>query len=129
MGQCVGGVQIFRTIKREKIRRFLREDRLGIGRWYGNLQFGAELLGVKFAFFGKWISMETGSVFRANVIATDLPEQLPLLERNREFNTRNFKGSVKVLPLTWGNAADIDRLKSERFDWILIIDCLYYEMV
>lgn len=62
------------------------------------------------------------SVYGANVVATDLPEILPLLNHNIEKNSEILKGSLIAKDLNWG-----ERNLGMRFDMILLIDCLYYE--
>ena len=64
-----------------------------------------------------------------DVVVTDLPEILPLLEKNVEVNKLGEqapgRGTASVAKLTWGDEADIAALEGEgAFDIILGADCV-----
>ncbi|KAF7271548.1 hypothetical protein GWI33_015579 [Rhynchophorus ferrugineus] len=66
----------------------------------------------------------TAACLGANVILTDLPEIIPLLERNVLLNieyVKNNKGKTDVIPLPWGT-----NVLKEKPDIILLADCIYY---
>ncbi|CAB3406459.1 unnamed protein product [Caenorhabditis bovis] len=57
----------------------------------------------------------------AEVTATDLPERMPLLEKNIEKNKSLVENQIKAEPLDWTkNEAPND------LDLILAVDCIYY---
>ncbi|XP_076261903.1 protein N-lysine methyltransferase METTL21D-like isoform X2 [Rhynchophorus ferrugineus] len=69
----------------------------------------------------------TAACLGANVILTDLPEIIPLLERNVLLNieyVKNNKGKTDVIPLPWGT-----NVLKEKPDIILLADCIYYIQV
>lgn len=66
--------------------------------------------------------------YRANVIATDLPEVIPHLMNNLDTNQEavtNGEGKITAIELDWtrGNSS----LSSP--DFLLLADCVYYEKV
>lgn len=66
--------------------------------------------------------------FRANVILTDLPEALPLLQLNIDENRKtlsNFGSNVVASPLIWGDQNDLKVIP----DKIVLADCVYYQEV
>ncbi|KAK7489222.1 hypothetical protein BaRGS_00019600 [Batillaria attramentaria] len=63
--------------------------------------------------------------FGANVIVTDLPEFVPLMEFNIRANAEKLRGKMEARPLTWGHTPSEDFPASP--DYILIADCIYYE--
>ncbi|XP_015912193.3 protein N-lysine methyltransferase METTL21D [Parasteatoda tepidariorum] len=60
----------------------------------------------------------------AKVILTDLPEIIPILEKNIQSNCKALKGSVSAAVLKWG---EVDT-KFLVPDLILVSDCVYYDM-
>lgn len=60
----------------------------------------------------------------ANVILTDLPGLLPLLEKNIHSNKNVLNGSATSAVLSWGE----DSPKFVSPDILLISDCIYYDM-
>ncbi|GFQ86717.1 protein-lysine methyltransferase METTL21D [Trichonephila clavata] len=60
----------------------------------------------------------------AEVILTDLPEVVPLLEKNIELNKAVLKGAASASVLEWGKLEKIFPIP----DLILVSDCIYYEM-
>lgn len=63
--------------------------------------------------------------FRANVILTDLPECLPLLEKNILSNKDVLKGTATSAVLCWGE----DTYKFPSPDILLVSDCIYFDQV
>jgi len=65
------------------------------------------------------------------VILTDLPEFLPLMQRNIDDNKSVITGSCSAKPLTWGENAQIqsikDLLPARGLDFLTIADCVYYD--
>lgn len=60
---------------------------------------------------------------------TDLPEFVPLLERNIELNRERLRGPIQARALPWGSEY-LDRvpdLVERGADYILVSDCVYYE--
>eukprot|EP01061_Rhynchopus_euleeides_P032014 TRINITY_DN53070_c0_g1_i1.p1 TRINITY_DN53070_c0_g1~~TRINITY_DN53070_c0_g1_i1.p1 ORF type:complete len:234 (+),score=73.41 TRINITY_DN53070_c0_g1_i1:53-703(+) len=55
------------------------------------------------------------------VVLTDLPTELPLLQRNAELN--GVTDTVAVRPCSWGDAEHMEALG--KFDVVLVSDCLY----
>lgn len=65
--------------------------------------------------------------FRANVIMTDLPAVLPLLERNIQENMAVWSksgGCASASELSWGEAHNL-----QPPDLMLLADCVYYTEV
>ncbi|TRY72694.1 hypothetical protein TCAL_03390 [Tigriopus californicus] len=65
----------------------------------------------------------------ARTVLTDLPEVLPLLERNIDLNRRVLDGPAQARALPWGHD-HLDRvsdLLDPGVDYILVSDCVYYE--
>ncbi|KFM71293.1 Methyltransferase-like protein 21D, partial [Stegodyphus mimosarum] len=60
----------------------------------------------------------------AKAILTDLPELVPLLEKNIAINEAVLKGSVSAAVLVWGE----NEHKFPTPDIILVSDCIYYDM-
>lgn len=62
----------------------------------------------------------------ANVLLTDLPHILPILEKNVELNKESYpeiSGMAKVLSLPWGEKTKLEQIP----DLILLSDCIYYK--
>lgn len=59
------------------------------------------------------------------MIATDLDELIPLIERNIEENKHLISGNLKAQALRWED--DVSHLKEPQL--ILASDCLYYDKV
>ncbi|KAL5015334.1 hypothetical protein ScPMuIL_009604 [Solemya velum] len=58
----------------------------------------------------------------ADVIITDLPEFLPLMQCNIKENIKKISGRISAEELTWGKGKmDVS------FDFILVADCIYYD--
>ncbi|XP_046374633.2 protein N-lysine methyltransferase METTL21D-like [Haliotis rufescens] len=62
--------------------------------------------------------------YGADVIITDLPEFVPLMELNIKENTHIISGSAEACTLTWGQDKST---KFDHIDFIIIADCIYYE--
>ncbi|CAL1273610.1 unnamed protein product [Larinioides sclopetarius] len=60
----------------------------------------------------------------AEVILTDLPEVIPLLEKNIEQNKNIIKGAATASVLEWGKLDKNFPIP----DLILVSDCIYYDM-
>lgn len=56
---------------------------------------------------------------------TDLPEVLPLLEKNIELNKDILKGNTSASVLVWGSYENTLPVP----DFILVSDCIYYDQV
>lgn len=66
---------------------------------------------------------------RANCTLTDLNDILPILHKNLNDNTQSIDQSlVKIKELDWNNHSFIQNT-FEKYDIILIADCIYYEQV
>ena len=63
---------------------------------------------------------------RANVILTDLNENLDLLYQNIQANQTLCRGNVEAKQLRWGINDDLKDLP-KIIDFVLISDCIYYE--
>ncbi|XP_054708914.1 protein N-lysine methyltransferase METTL21D-like [Uloborus diversus] len=59
----------------------------------------------------------------ADVLLTDLPEFIPLIQKNIESNQDILKGSASASVLVWGE--DVDKYPTP--DIILVSDCIYYD--
>ncbi|PIO59599.1 hypothetical protein TELCIR_18937, partial [Teladorsagia circumcincta] len=57
----------------------------------------------------------------ANVILTDLPSRVPLLETNYEANKSICRGSVSIKPLDWAFPGRVPEV-----DVLVLVDCIYY---
>lgn len=67
-----------------------------------------------------------GTLFRANVLLTDLPVAMRLLEYNILKNNKLInEGSAKSCVFNWGSKINLERSP----DIILLADCIYYEEV
>ena len=66
-------------------------------------------------------------VFRANVIISDLPEYLPLLNKNVDLNAKGLRGKVRAETIVWGEDGAKLRKSLGQVDVILVSDCVYYE--
>ncbi|XP_044761229.1 protein-lysine methyltransferase METTL21D-like isoform X2 [Coccinella septempunctata] len=68
----------------------------------------------------------TAACLGARVIATDLPECIPLLDLNIDKNEHVWSkyGRIKSVPLKWGGDNNLDIP-----DRILLADCVYYEQI
>lgn len=64
---------------------------------------------------------------RAEVIVTDLPDFVPLMQLNIDSNSKVLKGKISCQALTWGS--DVKDGKFPKLDLILVADCVYYEEV
>ena len=65
---------------------------------------------------------------RCKVTLTDLPEYIPLLERNIELNREEIvRDSVKSKPLRWGEEINQNERAVLETDLVLVSDCIYYE--
>lgn len=58
------------------------------------------------------------------VVITDLPKLVPLMELNIEKNRHNLLGNITAESLTWGE--DISHFKPP-VDIVLVADCVYYQ--
>ncbi|CAN7998752.1 unnamed protein product [Ixodes hexagonus] len=58
-----------------------------------------------------------------DVVLTDLPEFLPLIDKNTSANKELLKGKVEARALTWGS--DVQDFKTP--DVLLMSECVYYE--
>ncbi|KAK3094789.1 hypothetical protein FSP39_006256 [Pinctada imbricata] len=58
----------------------------------------------------------------AHATITDLTEFVPLMQMNIDTNKEQVKGNVIARTLQWG-----DEKIEEKFDYIFIADCIYYE--
>ncbi|XP_045483008.1 protein N-lysine methyltransferase METTL21D-like isoform X2 [Harmonia axyridis] len=69
----------------------------------------------------------TAACLGAQVISTDLPECIPLLNLNISKNEQVWSkyGQIKSSPLKWGESNDLNIIP----DKILLADCVYYEEV
>ncbi|KAL3689152.1 hypothetical protein R1sor_015461 [Riccia sorocarpa] len=67
----------------------------------------------------------------ADVILTDLPDRLKLLQKNITENALKLthKGSARVVELTWGEEVDIELLQPEKPDFVIASDVVYNENV
>lgn len=63
----------------------------------------------------------------AEVVLTDLPEYIPLLERNLAINPR-LKNNVSISALDWLSFSSNPTLSS-KYDVVLLVDCIYYSSV
>ena len=63
--------------------------------------------------------------FRAEVIISDLPEFIPLINMNIEVNKDLITGNTMAKALTWGE----DTISEHNFDYVVLADCIYYEQV
>ena len=66
------------------------------------------------------------------MVISDLPEYLPLLEKNIALNKDAFKDDnvVQAKKIVWGDKDDYNALKDSlgsRIDLVLVSDCVYYE--
>ena len=67
------------------------------------------------------------------MVISDLPEYLPLLEKNIELNKDAVKANSNVVEakkIVWGDKEDSNALKEflgSRIDVVLVSDCVYYE--
>ncbi|XP_041361341.1 protein-lysine methyltransferase METTL21D-like [Gigantopelta aegis] len=61
----------------------------------------------------------------ATVTITDLPELIPLIQRNIDDNVKVVTGSATTEPLTWGS--DTCNQSCRNPDYIFLADCIYYE--
>lgn len=57
---------------------------------------------------------------------TDLPDFIPLIERNIKENSKVLRGKAVARTLNWGE--DTEK-PEEHPDFILFADCIYYEQV
>ena len=66
---------------------------------------------------------------RCKVTLTDLPEYIPLLEKNVELNSGDISlGSIEAKVLRWGEEEDTSESTLLRdTDLVLVSDCIYYE--
>jgi len=68
------------------------------------------------------------AVLGANVILTDLEENLDLLNHNIKNNLEHLDTDISAHVLKWGDKPAIKTiLKERRFDVILVADCVYYK--
>lgn len=73
------------------------------------------------------VMSEIDSAFsRANVILSDLPDYLPLLEHNINLNKGAFRGEISARTIRWGDDDGIKDLLDTQIDVILVSDCVYY---
>ncbi|ETN83218.1 hypothetical protein RB195_001104 [Necator americanus] len=63
----------------------------------------------------------TLAALAADVIITDLPPRLPLLEKNFEANRSNCIGSVTIQALDWSDPGAVPDV-----DVLVLVDCVYY---
>ncbi|KAL3725821.1 hypothetical protein ACJRO7_030798 [Eucalyptus globulus] len=68
----------------------------------------------------------------ADVTVTDLPHVVPNLQFSVDANAAALAagaggGAVRVVPLRWGEAADVGALGEEEYDVILASDVVYYD--
>ena len=65
---------------------------------------------------------------RCKVTLTDLPEVIPLLERNIELNSGEIpRDFVKSKSLRWGEEINQNERAVLETDFVLVSDCIYYE--
>lgn len=62
--------------------------------------------------------------FWNNVVVTDLPQFMPLLDKNIDENRDRLKGEARVRTLEWGTPLDADFAFP---DVVLISECVYYD--
>ncbi|KAL2631296.1 hypothetical protein R1flu_015982 [Riccia fluitans] len=67
----------------------------------------------------------------ADVILTDLPDRLKLLQKNVTGNALKLtnKGSARVVELTWGEEVDKELLQPQQPDFVIASDVVYNENV
>lgn len=64
----------------------------------------------------------------ADVIVSDLEDNLQLMKQNISSNQEIISGDIKAEVLVWGDHLKIKKLTaSEDFDFVLAADCVYYE--
>lgn len=95
------------------IRERVSEDRANSDIKILELGAGTGIVGIQAAVIDK----------RHNVILTDLPDLVPLMQKNLLENLSKCKGSIRAETLCWGD----DVTDRERMDVILMADCIYYE--
>ncbi|XP_077558712.1 protein N-lysine methyltransferase METTL21D-like [Haemaphysalis longicornis] len=64
------------------------------------------------------------AAFGNNVVVTDLPQFMPLLDKNIDENRDRLKGEARVRTLEWGTPLDADFAFP---DVVLISECVYYD--
>ncbi|KAF8782854.1 Protein-lysine methyltransferase METTL21D like protein [Argiope bruennichi] len=98
-----------------------------LGKYLDNFQKTNDMLAGKIVIdigSGTGVAGLFGAVLGAEVILTDLPEVIPLLEKNIELNKNIIKGAATASVLEWGKL-------DKNFpvpDLILVSDCIYYDM-
>ncbi|KAG8188582.1 hypothetical protein JTE90_005939 [Oedothorax gibbosus] len=97
-----------------------------LGKYLDYLQHQNNILGGKTVIdigSGTGVAGLFAGVLGATVILTDLPEVIPLLQKNIELNKNILKGNTSASVLVWGSNENTLPVP----DLILVSDCIYYD--